>query len=188
MINEDHWLAPVFPLLRTGVWHITTAEGFLGILADAEILPSGSGRRISFPQTRESYAWEKRYVSLFDFEAAPSDELCESVWKWEKFFRDPNSRLGSIVIGVCIQRPAVCELLIPNEKVRSIELSQRGSIIPFVECWYPRPIPLRAVSSFLFMASQRGKPVDFLRLDAQSSWLPPVERHLRRRLENVNAG
>lgn len=131
------WWSPIYSLLRHGLWHITSPDGFRAIQIDGWI--DGVKGQISWEQSAKSYGGKRGYNSLFDFET-PTEEDCIRQWD------NAISILHRLPINVLLQldRDLLKEKLIANSAAR-IELTSDG-FIRCVEAWYPEPIPVSAIT------------------------------------------
>lgn len=147
----DPYRDELIEIVRDGLWHSTTTEGFIGIVESGKILPSSTENKpFSYPQTENSYALLKRYVAVFDFYAATDEQMHEHYHgKWSSFFP-----LKGPTIALKLDRDQLKDRLIPNSTAEE-EVGIKKMLIPFVEAWYPVPIPLKAVSGALLL--RRGE-------------------------------
>jgi len=136
-------IAPLFPLLRQGIYHRTSIENYQLICKGGYILPNDGNFRFTCSQSQHSYAFAKRYISLFDFETVPVDHCIMTRHIWSSFFVDQEP--ATVILK--LDRTQIEDKLIPNH-VRPKPGSPDYKIaIPFVEVWYPRPIPVSAIQS-----------------------------------------
>lgn len=143
----DPYRDELIEIVRDGLWHSTTAEGFIGIVESGKILPSSAEREpFSYPQTENSYALLKGYVAVFDFYAATDEQIRGHYdGKWDGFFP-----LKQFSIALELDRAQLRERLIPNSQAKE-EVGYKKMWIPFVEAWHPIPIPLKAISGALVL-------------------------------------
>jgi hypothetical protein len=112
------------------------------------IAPSSGRYAMSFPQTSNSYAMMKQYVSLFDLGSAQADQCLFMSWKWTTFF----SRFRPFTVALELDRERIREALVPNSEARA-EVGFKKVWIPYVEAWHHGPIPLSAVCRYLVLQS-----------------------------------
>ena len=128
------WWNPVYGLLREGLWHVTSPDGFRGIRAGGWI--DGKSGQMSWAVSKNSYG----YNSLFDFET-PTEEEC--IRQWDKAFDILYQRPINVLLQ--INRDVLEERLIANS-VAMLDLNQHDLVIWFVEAWYPERIPVSAIT------------------------------------------
>lgn len=138
---------PLFPLLRTGIFHRTGLEGYRGIRRLGHILPNEGQFPHSYPQSKFYYGPSKGYVCLFDFESA-AEEDCIAVHRtWAQFFSDHRPA----TVALRLNRQALGADLIPNSSAPKLGTEGYRSYIPRVEAWYPKPVPLSAVDGYILI-------------------------------------
>lgn len=153
-----------FGELKRGIWHCTGPRGYAGIRSSGAIEPSDGRNPYTFPQTANSYARKKCYVSLFDFGAASDSECFSMHFKWTRFF----SHFEPFTAVLELDRATLAERLVPASVARQPEAY--GTVwIPHVEAWHAGPIPVSAVRRYLMVPNRRI---------AEATWLSPDDvRH-----------
>ena len=139
-------LNSVFPLLRSGLWHTTSPNGWRGILAEGFIRPNKGERPFSYPQSETHYAAIKGCVALFDFENARESESISQFSNWSQFFMSSDA----IRIAIQLDRNALAPKLIPYTIAKS-EVGMWKAGIPYVECFYCGDINITNASRFLLI-------------------------------------
>jgi hypothetical protein len=132
-------------VLRHGIFHVTSPNGYRGIVECGEIRPnSGHQFDYSYGQSAQSYAVWKRAVSLFDFESCEQVQVVEQWWKCEGFF----TRFPPLTYVLKLRRDLMLAPLIRYEQATA-EIGDQYTKIPYVEVWSSVPVPLRAVSAVI---------------------------------------
>lgn len=150
------------------VWHLTSPQGAIGILEKGTILPSSEEREFSQPQTSNSYALRKEYVSLFDFREAETERLDAEAWKWSQYFWGQPFR-----VGFRVDESKLDHDLIPW-RVAKEEVGFGTVWVPYFEAWSSAPIPIRALTSICVTINRE---VDVVHTD--------LSQHRRGLLEDV---
>lgn len=134
---EYSGLDRLLPVLREGLYHLTSAEGYAGILCSGFIEPNDGRFPNTFERSVHSYSRSRGYTSLFDFETPTLEQCVSEEPKWAEFF---TQRKPSIVL-IKLDRQKLVPRLIPNERAKQ-EVGYGHPIwMPYVEVWYPDPIP-----------------------------------------------
>lgn len=159
MSYRDDYIFPLMPALKSGVWHRTTKDGFLGINSTGFIMPNQKG---DFPyttaQSQHFYGHSRGYICLFDFESVCEEDYACNVDIWNHFFVDQVP----FTVLLRIDRSGLPKL-IPNSSAPKSEYGYIG----FVESWYPEPIPVTCVNRVIITKWNQGKfAVDIL-LDSE---------------------
>lgn len=136
--RTQSWWNPVYGLLREGLWHVTSPDGFRGIRGDGWI--DGKSGQMSWAVSKNSYGYKRGYNSLFDFET-PTEEEC--IRQWNNAFSVLYQRPINVLLQ--INRDVLEEKLIANS-VALLDLDQHDLVIWFVEAWYPERIPVSAIT------------------------------------------
>ena len=101
---------PLFPLLRTGIFHRTSIDGYKGI-RDSGFISANQGQfPYRYPQSEDYYGRSMGYVCLFDFESATEEQCIRIHHNWTQFFADHEP--ATIVLK--LNRSALGTDLIPN--------------------------------------------------------------------------
>lgn len=139
----ESYIAPLFPLLRQGIYHRTSIKNYRQICEVGYILPNDGTFPFTYPQSKNSYAFTKGYIALFDFETASVKQCVSQCDKWSSFFTDQKP----VTVVLRLDRKQLEDKLKPN-CVRPKPGDEDYKIaIPFVEVWYPEPIPVSAIQS-----------------------------------------
>lgn len=137
----------LFPLLRTGIFHRTGIEGYRGIRQLGHILPNKGQFPYSYPQSKFYYGPSKGYVCLFDFESAAEKDCIAIHHTWGHFFSDHQPA----TVALRLNRQILGSELLPNSAAPKLGTEGYKSYIPYIEAWYPRPIPLAAVDGYILI-------------------------------------
>ena len=87
-------------------------------------------------------------VSLFDFSKQTEDECLRQTHDWYRFFFDHKP----ITIVILLNSKLLTANLINNEKAIEITKGTFDPIfLPYVEAFYPRPIPCAAFTGYLII-------------------------------------
>lgn len=168
-------------LLRQGLYHVTSVEGYRGIRCDGFIRPWDGSLRAAFP-TGNSHARRHKWISLFVFET-PTEERCFQVrHQWSGFLVKEKP----VAVLIHRSRENLVPELIPNDAVETEVNYWERLRIPYVEVWYPKPIPLSAVQSYIVVFP--SKPVRYLRLKATNDGLTELDRVLEEIESLISAG
>ena len=139
-------IGSLYDELRPGLWHVTGLRGYLGIRETGAIEPSTNRHPQTFPQTANSYALHKGYVSLFDLAAPPLEKLVDFSSRWTSFWH----HFSPMSIAMEVTREAVAATLVPNEDALK-EVGSTKVFFPWVEAWHIGPIPLSAIRRYLLI-------------------------------------
>src|ERR1051326_345301 len=156
MALEDHEIEsfrqssvfPIFPILRNGIFHRTGIEGYRGIRKTGYIFANKGEYPYSYPQSKVYFGPTMGYVCLFDFESATEEEIICINHTWEQFFSDHDP----VTISLRLNRQKLGSDLIPNSSAPKSGSENYRSKIPYIEAWYPKPIPISVVDSYLITA------------------------------------
>lgn len=138
---------PLFPLLRTGIFHRTSIEGYKGIRRLGHILPNKGEFPYRYPQSKFYYGPSKDYVCLFDFESAAEKDCIAIHHTWGHFFSDHRPA----TVALRLNRQALGSELIPSSAAPKLGTEGYKSYIPYIEAWYPKPVPLAAVDGYILI-------------------------------------
>jgi len=143
---EASEISKIYPKLLGGLFHRTNIEGYRGIRKHGRILPNQGQFPFTYPQSKISLAFSKGYTSLFDFGSVRDRDCISNHHNWGGFFFDQKP----ITIILCLNRGALSKKLIASSSVP--KLGEPGYIfrIPYVEAWYPEPIPFGAIDGVIF--------------------------------------
>lgn len=147
-------LMNLFPLLRSGILHRTGIQGYRGIQREGHIIANQGQYPYSYPQSRTYFAHSKGYISLFDFESAEEEDCISIHHTWGHFFCDHKP----VTIVLRLDREALKPDLIPNSAAPRLGCDGYKGYIPYVEVWFPKPIPVSAVESYIITFEDRRVP------------------------------
>lgn len=137
-----------FSILRKDICHRTGLEGLKNIMDTGGIRPNDGTFPDTYPQSKQSYARVHHYVSLFDFKTQTDDECLSQIHNWYRFFFDRQP----VTIVILLERKFLAPKLISNEKaVQDTKGTHNPIFLPFVEVFYPEPIPCDAVTGYLII-------------------------------------
>lgn len=123
------------------------------------ILPNDGTFPDTYPQSKSSFARIHKLVSLFDFEKQTKDRCLKSVHDWYRFFFDHKP----ITIVILLDRNTLTPKLITNEEAIEITNGTFDPIfIPYVEAFYPSPIPCQAFTGYLIICSVYEKIYEYI--------------------------
>lgn len=162
----------LFPVLRQGLYHLTSASGFAGILSDGYIRPNNGSFPSTYEKSAHSYGRSRRYISLFDFETPTSEQCISEEPKWAGFFK--RHKPATILIG--LDRRKLAPNLISNKRARE-EIGFKKMWIPHVEVWYPEPIPFSYTTGLVLITPTR--PIEFEIFDPDEEGLQDFDRALK---------
>ena len=135
---------PFMTVLCKGIFHRTSVEGYRGMLRDGLILSNTGSFPFSYPQSKTYYGYSKGYISLFDFESSREEDYLTNYHTWEQFFFDHKP----VTIVLRLNRGWLAPKLIPNSERPQIDEQGYKASIPYVEVWYPEPIPLSVIDDY----------------------------------------
>jgi len=128
---------PILPLLKGHVFHVTTEEGYQGIMKDGMVK---NNRNCEFPysygQSKNSYGRKRGYVCLFDLRDASDEIIKESLRKFS--FLNPEKALDNPFFLI-LSEEAYPHLILEDQARRDNPYQMR---VPYIECWYPGHIPI----------------------------------------------
>lgn len=151
--SEDHEIKsfresivyPLMPILKKGILHRTGLQGYKGIKQSGHIEPNLGQFPYSYPQSKTYYGGSNGFICLFDFESAEEEDYRAIHLTWGQFLTDHKP----ITIIMRLNRQKLVQKLIPNSDAPKIGDPKYRSYIPYVETWYPEPIPLSAVENYI---------------------------------------
>lgn len=164
-------LGGLFTVLRQGVYHLTSVQGYTGIRRDRYIKPNDGSFPNTYPQLANSYGRHHGYVSLFDFESPTEEQCFLQRSKWEGFF----TRHKPATVLIRFNRGQLASELISYECAIK-EVGFRMMKIPHVEVWYPKPIPFSYATGLVLITPT--KPIRFEIFDSDEEGLQRFERKL----------
>lgn len=152
---KENDIYPIMPLLRKGVLHRTGLAGFKGIQESGYIFPNDKGQfPFSYSQSEVYFGQSKGYICLFDFESSKEEDYRINLDTWEQFFFDHQP----VTIVLKLSREKLARKLIPNSAAHaSIYDPNYKGYIPFVECWFPEPIPSSFIDSYILIRPNSKK-------------------------------
>lgn len=139
----DSLLPDLYPILRGGVFHRTGIKNYHQIKRDGFIFPNTGKYQFTYESSKRSFAFHQGYISLFDFIQPTVQQCIITCHNWEGFF--------------CDQKPVTVVFKLNSEKLadkmkpNSIGPPHKQSelYLPFVEAWYPDPIPFSFTDKFI---------------------------------------
>ena len=156
-------------VLRRGVYHLTSVQGYRGIRRSGEIQPNEGSFPYTYPQSATSYARLQGYVSLFDFETPTISQCLLTRPLWDGFFI--KHKPATLLIS--LDRKKLAPKLIPNDVALQVPQHERGTWLRHVEVWYPGPIPFGwVVTCILVLPTQ---PIGFSVYNADDEGLKKLE-------------
>lgn len=99
----------------------------------------------SYPQSKFYFGPSKGYVCLFDFESATEEECIAIHHTWGHFFSDHKPA----TIVIMLNREKLGDELIPSSAAPQLGNGEYRGRIPFVEVWYPKPVPISAIDGYI---------------------------------------
>lgn len=135
----------LMPLLRKGIFHRTSIDGYKGIRQTGCILPNKGDFPFSYPQSKVYYGYAMSYVCLFDFESAREEDYRGNHHIWANFFYDHKP----LTIILRLNRLMLANKLIPNSVRPKPGEAGYKSAIAYVETWYPEAIPVSAIDGYI---------------------------------------
>ena len=147
---EQSAISLIYPMLKGGLFHRTSREVYRGIKISEKISPNTGQFPVTYPQSKYYFASFRGYVSLFDFRSA-SDRHCISIHHtWGSFFFDQEP----ITIILRLNKDYLLDKLIPNDSAPKLGNPKYKGYIPYIEAWYPEPIPFGAIDGLIISLSQ----------------------------------
>ena len=141
---RDSGIAPVMPILQKGLFHRTSINGYRGIMESGFIVPNTGQFEYTYPQSKFYFSHRKGYVCLFDFESSREKDYRTNHLTWAQFFTDQKP----VTVILKLNRKELAEKLIPNSAGPK-GLEPGNQFIPYVEAWYPEPIPVSSIESLI---------------------------------------
>jgi hypothetical protein len=137
-----------FSIAKTNLCHRTGTEALRKIFETGAILPNDGTLPDSYPQSKDSFARIHNMVSLFDFSKQTEDECLKQIHNWYRFFFDHKP----VTIVILLDRKMLQTNIMTNEKAVQITKGTFDPIfIPYVEVFYPQPVPSRAFTGYLII-------------------------------------
>jgi len=138
-------LSKIYPLLRGGLFHRTSIEGYRGIRRSGQISPNRGQFPFTYALSEHCYGFSKDYVCLFDFGSVSDLKVISIQHIWGQFFFDQKP----FTIVFRLNRDSLSEKLIPSSAAPKPGAPEYKSRIAYIEAWYPEPIPFEAIDGFL---------------------------------------
>ena len=162
-MDEEHLIIPsgkledtLLPRLAGSVFHVTTQQAAIQILADGEIANNKSGQfMFMYPQAKNSYFRLKGCVCLFDLRSKSQEEIQEALTRY--YFLNPFSTDKPVFFFL---NASFYPNLIPYTEYLN-EKAYDTMIIPHVEAGYSGNICLAMISMIIW--------VEVTRLDEESN-------------------
>jgi hypothetical protein len=168
LIKED--LPVCFPewfsIVKKELCHCTTRNGLKGIFKSGKILPNDGRFPDSFPKSQNSYGRINNLISLFDFKSA-TDQECEiglGDWYGSYFVNSKKRKKEPVSISILLSRKMLASKLISYKKAWADIRSKKIWVqpIPYVEAYYPEPIPCDAITGYLLICAVSGSLYDYI--------------------------
>lgn len=161
----------VLPRLIDAVFHVTSAPAFSEIKASGIVFSNQDRRfQFTFPQSENNYGRHRGYVCLFDLRDIPEDTVRDVLSVKFNFLKpasaDPvflfldESEYGSLVPWTDAPAGAM--------------------VIPYVEAWYPRDVPVAALTHALAVTVEKD--------DCDSAYRGIMRRLQRDKEELLDSG
>lgn len=136
-----------------GPLHVTSPNGFRGIRRDGFVFPNHGQLVRTYPQSDGSFADRRGSVSLFDLNT-PTREQIDAQW----------CKCGDIFLRqrvvLVFDRSELAPDLIPNSVARIVVPRERGIYVPYLEAWYPRPVPVSFTRHVLVLSRTNTDSID----------------------------
>lgn len=142
-------------VLRCGLYHLTSVQGYRGIQRSGSIQPNDGRFPNTFPQSANSYGRSRGYVSLFDFETPTIRQCVHMRPVWDNFF----TKRGAAKVLLKLDRNRLAASLIPNEAALEEPVRNRGVWLRHVEVWHPESIPYSYITGGVVIIPTR--PIKF---------------------------
>lgn len=143
----------VYRLLRQGYWHGTSPRAWIAIREAGAIKPNVGGRfETSYTN---SYAFVHGCVALFDF-AGPTEEEVIQVWGHACDVLTMGAATGDPSVLLRLDRRRLRPKIIPNCEGWPPKDGRAYLSIPYIEVWYPREIPITAITSRFRLPAVHG--------------------------------
>ncbi|MCK5058854.1 MAG: hypothetical protein KAT34_19560 [Candidatus Aminicenantes bacterium] len=153
---QESGITDLFKVLCKGLYHCTSIENYYKIVEDGFLRPNEGQFNFTFPQSENSFGYSKGCISLFDFESTREEYAISQHMKWRGFFI--CWKPATILLNFCHQ---FCkDKLIPNSsRPRPGDKNKNyKNAIPYVEVWYPEPIPVKAIQNRIIVCP--GKDIN----------------------------
>ncbi len=147
---EVSTISKIYPLLKGGIFHRTSIEGYRGIKNSGKISPNVGQFRYTYPQSEFYFAFYRGYVSLFDFTSVRDRDCISIHHTWGGFFFDQKP----ITIVLRLSKEYLFDKLIPNDSAPKLGNPEYKGYLPYVEAWYPELIPFKAIEGLIISLSQ----------------------------------
>lgn len=141
---EASAISKIYPLLKGSICHRTSIEGYRGIKDSGFIYPNTGQYPYTYPQSKVYFASSKGYVSLFDFTSVLDRDCISNHHTWGKFFFDQEP----VTIVLRLNEEHLVDRIPNNLAPKSGNAEYKG-YIPYVEAWYPGPIPFGAINRLI---------------------------------------
>jgi hypothetical protein len=159
-VSVDQLEPEVLPRLHGSVFHVTTASAYGRIKSTGAILPNADARyRFSSPSSETSFGRRRNLVCLVDLRTASDAQIRHALGCY--YFLDPF--VASRINVSLTLRQEVFDQLVPNSVGRAY--SPAETVIPEIEVWYPRRLPLREVASLLRVHLKRPRKWDHMNVE-----------------------
>ena len=139
-------LCRLLPVVRRGLYHLTSICGLKGIRHKSYILPNNGEFPDTYTQSAKSFGRRYGYVSLFDFETPTEEQILAEYHKWEGFFY----RHKPVTVLIGLDRRKLEPKLLPNETAKQT-VGYGIPWMPHIEVWYPEPLPFSWATSCILV-------------------------------------
>ncbi|NKE69954.1 hypothetical protein [Candidatus Manganitrophus noduliformans] len=144
--SETESLDDIASALEGRVFHVTKLLYLDTILADAEIRPNPDGHlSTTFGHVPNAFFRKRNCVSVFDYRAAPTDQIRDFRNRCSPF---QPARPPSEGIAILLLKPYIHASLIDWTQWKE-EKMWRDMVVPYVEAGYPGPIPIDAIEEVI---------------------------------------
>lgn len=160
-VYQERWEnEPVRPLyykfLQGRIFHRTNVVGFKGIQDTGYIIPNKGQFPYNHTQSPHYFGGRNHLVCLFDFSSGTEREHILQVGTWGFFFW---ADFKPVTIVIELNQQKLQAKLVPNSVAQAKKMEEKWpvdrdkawSYIPYVEAWYPEPIPVSAISSYMLV-------------------------------------
>ena len=138
----------LLPRLYGKVFHVTSPEGYKGIIENREI-KNNNNKEVAFPfaNSERSYGRKKGWICLYDLREVPEKDR-EIGFDRGRFFRLDYFKYNPYYLFI---NEKLYPQLIPWTQANEQYLKGDTIIVPFIECWYPADIQLEYITEVLIV-------------------------------------
>ncbi len=143
------------PKLRERVFHVTSYERYKMIEEEGMIKSNADGKLgYTYPQSETSYGRKRGYICLFDLRDKTEDEIENAL---ESFYFLGDHTLGDKQAYLIMHEETYADLI--DTAQAKAEIGFKEMWIPYVECWYPRDLPLSSIKEIIILNITRPKTI-----------------------------